>query len=131
MIPSTSKVASYIRNADEDANPTRQRDTITGWLARTISSSLANTTIRVVAAISCMTHRNARMAQPDPRHQGWKLGRARRGVPIATEKITTIFTGTDVQWAGGVAAGGRKKEDRRPTAHQGGVGRSDGGVDER
>ncbi|MGA8351514.1 MAG: hypothetical protein WB773_27235 [Isosphaeraceae bacterium] len=34
MIPSTSKVASYIRNADEDANPTRQRDTITGWLAR-------------------------------------------------------------------------------------------------
>lgn len=33
MIPSTSKVASYIRNADEDANPTRQRDTITGWLA--------------------------------------------------------------------------------------------------
>ena len=30
MIPSTSKVASYIRNADEDANPTRQRDTITG-----------------------------------------------------------------------------------------------------
>ena len=29
-----------------------------------------------------------------------------RGVPIATEKKTTIFTGTDVQMVGGAAAGG-------------------------
>jgi DNA invertase Pin-like site-specific DNA recombinase len=34
MIPGTSRVASYIRNSEEDANPTRQRDTICGWLER-------------------------------------------------------------------------------------------------
>ena len=47
-----------------------------------------------------LTSRDANV-DPPRRHLGVLLG-----VPIATEKKTTIFTGTDVQRVGGAAAGG-------------------------